>query len=210
MRYFLVGFAIHFGSRWGWGTASGKGARSRQLRLPRRRLALVVVATASVALLTIWLLAHPPVNVAITVDHFSWFNTVNLTGTPVLALGAHVHALNRSPRTVWYLEDPRYYLFQLIDGQWSESWTGTQIVGGPEKHLRSALNGMQSAEIVLPISPNATAIKVGIPFTSGRFARRVHWVFSPTVRVARRGREYVPEAVARTAEDERIEAYFDK
>jgi hypothetical protein len=104
---------------------------------------------------------------------------------------------------VWYLENPRYCLLQRVDGIWLQSLSGTQLLEDPEKDCWSAQDGMESITILVgPISEKATAVKVGIPFTTDRLAPKPHWVFSPDVKIAKKGEDYSPEVKERAKQEQ--------
>ncbi|MGO8747386.1 MAG: hypothetical protein ACLQNE_15485 [Thermoguttaceae bacterium] len=190
--------------------ASGGEATECRLRLSPRKLLLLLIPAALVAPVAMWFFSAAPIDAAVTVDGFSRFETVDGCGSPTSALGSQVRIFNRSRRTVWYLENTRYYMFQLVDGKWTSTSSGTSLPGAPEKQLWSAQEGMQSVSILVPIYEDATAIKVGIAFTSDPSNPKAHWVFSPTVKVRREGQDRFPEVLARSADDALIESQFDK
>ena len=188
--------------------ASGKETLRCRLRISLRTLLLLFIPAALATSLAIWLFIPPTINVVTTVDRFLWFRTLDGRGLPVLALGAEVRVVNRSRCKVWYLENARYYLFECVDAEWTGSWSGTLLPETPERELWSALEGMQSMRILVPISKDATEIKVGIPFTADRFNRKAHWVFTPMMKIKKEGEGYSPEVVPRNSDEVRIESAF--
>ena len=158
-----------------------------------RALLLLFIPVALLTALATWLFRPPPIDVAMIVKGFSWYGD----GAGHRGLGAEVCIVNRSKHTVWYLEYPRYYLLQLVDGKWTESLTGTKlpaISGKAEQDWWSPQNGMQTTNILVgPISEKATAMKVAIPFTTDRFMPKSHLVFTPVVQIVKKGRNYFPK-----------------
>jgi hypothetical protein len=189
--------------------ASGSTTRRWRPQFSLRTLLLLAIPVALATSFAIRLFRQP-VDVAISVDRISRFDTVDNNGSPVLALGAQVSAVNRSRHTVWYLENTRYFLFEYVDGKWEYSWPGTSLDGAPGKELWSAQGDMQSTSIVVPLSEEATAIKIGVVFSADKSGSRPHWVFTPTVKVVKQGQDYSPEVVARNANDVRLESAFEK
>ena len=191
--------------------ASNSEAPKCRVRFSLRTLLLLFIPVALVTSLAKWLFSPPPIDVAMTVDRFSWFETVDGRGSPVVALGADVRVVNRSRWTVWYLENTRYYLFQRVDGKWAQRWSGSRLTGAKEDQLWwSAQEGRQSISLLVPVSEDATAIKIGIPFTTDRFNRKAHWRFTPMVKVTKKGQDYFPEVLARNADEDGIESAFAK
>jgi hypothetical protein len=53
---------------------------------------------------------------------------------------------------------------------------------------------MQTVTIsVAPIWEKATAMRVAVAFTTDRFMPKRHWVFSPEIRIVKKGKIYYPE-----------------
>jgi hypothetical protein len=55
------------------------------------------------------------------------------------------------------------------------------------------------------ISERATEMRVGLPFTTERLApKTVHWVFSPVVKIVKRGQDYFPETKPGAQQEEQV------
>ena len=170
-----------------------------------RTLLLIFIPVALLSGLAVWLFRPPPIDVEVTVERFSWYKATDGNG---VGLGAEVRITNRSKHTVWHLEYPRYFLLELVDGKWLESFTGTKM----EPDWWSSHAGMQSYTVFVgPISEKATEIKVAIPFTTDRFMPKAHLVFSPVVKMVKKGKDYFPEVKEETtcnADDQNNEGHL--
>ncbi|MCE5267879.1 MAG: hypothetical protein LLG00_08330 [Planctomycetaceae bacterium] len=179
--------------------ASDSDWRRRRFQFSLRTLLLSFIPVALLTALGTWLFRPPPIDVAMTVERFCWYKDADGR----VGLEAEVRVTNTSRDTVWYLENPRWYMAQYVDGQWLGSSSGTELPGRQGKDWWSPQEGMQS--ITLPvgaISEKATAVKVGIPFTTDRFMPKAHWVFTPNVKIVKKGKDRFPE-VEKDAKQER-------
>ncbi len=172
---------------------SGSQAPRRRFQVSLRTLLVLFIPIALLTALATWLFRPPPIDVVITVDRLCWYEGVGGNGLSGLGLGAEVRVVNRSKHRVWYLENPRYYLLQCVDGCWAGSSSGSKPAGPAEeteKDWWSPQDGMQSSTILVgPISEKATAMKVGVPLTTDRIAPRPHWVFTPEMHIVMEGNE---------------------
>jgi hypothetical protein len=112
-------------------------------------------------------------------------------------LVADMSITNRSRDTVWYLENPRYCLLQLVDGKWlaaSEGCRPPGTSGKPEQDWWQPQDSMQTTKLLAgAISEKATAMRVVVAFTTDRFMPKRHWVFSPEIRIVKKGKDYSAE-----------------
>jgi hypothetical protein len=173
---------------------SGVQVPRRRFHFSLRILLLLLIPIILVIGLAIWFFSPAPLDVDIKIEKFVWYQGIQDNGT---GLGAKVWITNRSSSTVWYMENPRYCLLQLVDGQWLESSLGAHPPtrpGGTEQDWWSSQAGKHSIEIVVgPISEKATVIKIVIPYTTDRFMPKRHWVSSPEVKIVKKGEDYFPE-----------------
>jgi hypothetical protein len=165
----------------------------RRFQYSLRTLLLLFIPAVLFTALAKWLFCPPPIDVAITVQRFSWYKAFNgRTG-----LAAEVRITNRSTHTVWYLENPRYCAAQLVDGLWLESSISSP---NAKEDWWTPQDGRGSITIhVGPIEEKATAMKIVVAFTTDRFMPKRHWVSSPEVRIVKKGKDLFPE-VERGAE----------
>ena len=189
------------------------------IRIPRGRLQfslrtmlLLFIPVALLAGLTTWLLRPAPLDVRITVETFSLLRYDDHAGN--MPLAAVVRITNLSKSTTWilgYPEAPVTSTQQLVDGNWesSESWVRPVSLDQADNPLPkqwTPLRTMESLTIVTgPISEKATEIRVGLPFTTERFApTEAHWVFSPAVEIVKRGQYYFPEPKPGAQQEEQV------
>jgi hypothetical protein len=128
-----------------------------------------------------------------TVKRFYWHR--NVPSDP-LFLAADVSITNRSKDTVWYMGNPRYCLLELVDGKWQDismSWRSPRTAGEPEQDWWLPQDSKQTITVPVGISENATAMRVAVAFTTDRFMPRRHWVFSPEIKIVKKGKNYYPE-----------------
>lgn len=197
----MVDFGLRFKStdaprpshRRGTMTTSGR-RRWHRFQFSLRSLLFMFVPVALLAGLANWLLCPPAIDVAIKVERFRSYKDAEGNG---IGLAADVSLVNKSNNALWYMENPRWCLLQLVDGKWLASSRGTDppaTSGTAGRDWWSVQNGLQTATILVgPVSEKATAIKIVVPFTTDRFMPRRHWVSSPEVRIVKRGKDYLPE-----------------
>ncbi len=160
----------------------------------RLGMLLVLISTALASALAIWFVCPPPIDVAITVERFSWLKAHD----GHTALEADVRVTNRSRHTVWFLQNPLFCTAQLVDGQWQESSqsslpdnpAGKRSYGGD---WWLPLESTGSFTIRVGLWDGATAMKVVVACTTDRFIPKRHWVSTPEVRIVKRGNDYFPE-----------------
>ena len=65
---------------------------------------------------------------------------------------------------------------------------------------------MESVTILVgPISESATEMRVGVPFTSQRFApTEVRWIYSHVIKIVKKGQDYFPETKPGTQQEEKV------
>jgi hypothetical protein len=179
----------------------GSGDVRLDVQVPKRRfqyslrtLLLLCIPVVLFAGLGRWLFHPPPIDVVMTVKRFYWYQDMP---EGRVGLAADVSITNRSRDTVWYMENPRYVLLQLVDGMWLESSTGcslARLLGEPEQDWWLPQDGMQTVTIpVSPVSEKATVMRVAVAFTTDRFMPKRHWIFSPEIRIVKKGKDFFPE-----------------
>jgi hypothetical protein len=148
--------------------------RRRRLQFSLRELLLSFIPVALVSALVAWLFRSTPIDVGITVNSLRRYDD----GAGHHALGAHVRITNQSRSTVWYLGSPTYSLEELVDGKWQ--WSAASM--GPD--CWNPLQAKQSITITVgPVSEQATAIRMGIGFTTEHFSPSPHWVYSKVMNI---------------------------
>jgi hypothetical protein len=166
----------------------------RRFQFSLRTLLLLCIPVVLLAGLARWLFCPPPIDVAITVKRFYWYN--NTPSDPV-GWVADVSITNRSRDAVWRMGNPRWCLLQLVDGKWRAVSVGcspTWAPGRPEQDWWLPLESMETVTIpVGAISEKATMMRVVVAFTTDRFMPKRHWVFSPEIRIVKKGKNYFPE-----------------
>lgn len=153
-----------------------------------------------------WLLYPPPLDVRITVEPYSLLRYDDHDGNR--PLGAVVTVMNYSSSTVWFLGYPgsaTLHCQQLVDGKWQSHGS---LVNVNAANPWTPLRPMESLMIIAsPISEKATEIRVAVPFTSERLTpNKVHWVFSPTARIVKRGQDYFPETKPGAKQEEQVQS----
>lgn len=158
-----------------------------------RTLLLLFIPVVFLAGMARWLLYPPPIDVAMTVKRLYWHRN---TPSDPACLAAEVRITNRSRDTVWYMGNPRYCLLELVDGKWQEismSWRPPQRAGEPERDWWLPQDSKETITIPVGVSEKATAMRVVVAFTTDRFMPKRHWVFSPEIRIVKKGKNYFPE-----------------
>ena len=76
----------------------------------------------------------------------------------------------------------------------------------PQSKLWTPLRTVEPLTILAgSISEGATEMRVGLPFTTERLApTRVHWVFSPVVKIVKKGQDYFPEIKPGAQQEEQV------
>ncbi|HVA16907.1 MAG TPA: hypothetical protein VMV59_04240 [Candidatus Dormibacteraeota bacterium] len=153
--------------------------------------------------LAAWLLNPPPIDVSIDAEPYSFPRYDDHAGN--LPLGAVVKVTNLSKSTVWVLGLPGSPTFadqQLVDGEWTSSMSFS--TSDPKQW--TPLRPMESLTILAgPISERATELRVGLSFTTERLApTEAHWVYSPAVKIVKRGQDYFPEPKPGAQQEEQI------
>jgi hypothetical protein len=170
---------------------------------------LLVIAPALLVGVTTWVLFPGPIHVSITVEPAALVSYDDHAGKQ--GLSAEVRVTNVSTMTIWFLGlpgTPAYADEQLVDGKWKMHTAAVTVkptdFGLPEQW--TPLHPMESITIAAgPISEGATELRVAVPFTSEWIApTKAHWVFSPVVRIAKRGKSYFPETKPGAQQEEQI------
>lgn len=169
------------------------------MRRPSKRLKISVVVAVTVLFLAVAtireLVSERSLN-AISISFRDCSFSRYDDGAGSLALGAWIDITNSSPRMIWYVGfrgSPAVEVQQFIDDKWTvqRSWTSRSPDGFADQW--TAVRGLESISVLAGgISEDATRIRVGIPFASGRFSRKVQWIFSPAVEIQRRDEYYFP------------------
>ena len=95
------------------------------------------------------------------------------------------------------MENPRWCLLQIVDGNlltsaYGTGYQATSLIA--EQDWWSAQDGMQTVTISIgPISRKATTMRVVVAFTTDRFMPKRHWVSSPEIRIVKKGKDCFPE-----------------
>ena len=180
-----------------------------RLRFSLRFVLLLFIPIALLLGLANWLLYPPPLDVRITAEPFSLPRYDDLEGN--LPLGAVVRFTNFSTSTVWYFgypESPTSDAQQLVDGNWSWHVSSLNVDVAASKRTRhwTLLRPMESVTFLAgPISESATEIRVGVPFTSQRFApTEVRWIYSRPIKIVKKGDDYFPEMKPETQQEEKV------
>jgi hypothetical protein len=166
----------------------------RRFQYSLRTLLLLFIPVILLAGLARWLFCPPPIDVTMKVKRFYWYRN---TPSDPPGLAAEVCITNRSKDTVWYMGNPRCCLVQLVDGDWLASdwgWCPPRTLGKAEEDWWLPQDSMETITIpASPISEKATAMRVAVAFTTDRFMPKRHWVFSPEIRILKKGKNYYPE-----------------
>ncbi|HXT58730.1 MAG TPA: hypothetical protein VN699_08840 [Pirellulales bacterium] len=170
---------------------------------------LLIIPVALLAGLAKWALYPPPLDVSITVEPFSFPRYDDHAGN--LGMAAVVQITNLSKSTVWIYGPPREPASvrqQLVDGKWESSMSfGWSPPDTPQSKLWMPLRPMEPLTILAgSISERATEMRVGLPFTTERLAPATtgHWVFSPVVKIVKRGQDYFPETKPGAQQEEQF------
>jgi hypothetical protein len=100
---------------------------------------------------------------------------------------------------------PTQDLQQLIDGKW-ESNTSSISMAGDSNVRWTALHSSESIIIFVgPISEKATELRVGIPFTTQWFPNKMHWVFSPILKIVKKKEGVFVEVKQGSEQEEQIQ-----
>ena len=181
----------------------------RRFQFSLRALLLLFIPVALLSALAARLLHPPPIDVAITVEPFSLSRYDDGAGN--FPLSASVEITNMSESRVWFAGfpgSPAHVFQRLVDGKW-ESILYIQYAGSPRDQPAplpwAALRSMESITILAaPISEETTEMRLGVPFTTEWFAPKGHWVFSPIVKIVKKGDDYFPEVKKETEQDEGV------
>ena len=180
-----------------------------RFRFSLKMLLLLFVPVAARAMLVMWMLNPPPLEVRVAIEPYSLLRYDDHAGH--LVLGAVVRITNVSKSTTWFLGlpgAPVYNVQQLIDGNWetSVSSVNMEFSDSPVSTVWTQIHPMESVTIVAgPISEKTTEIRVGVPFTTERFApTKAHWVFSPTAKIVKKEELYFPEPKSGAQQEEQI------
>jgi hypothetical protein len=164
---------------------------------------------APVAALVTWLWYPIAISVRIEPEPFSLCRYDDLDGH--LPLGAVVRITNVSDATVWFLgrrEMPVLFHAQFVDGKWDSrmSYGDSVSPGSLWPKQWTALRNMESLTILAaPVSEEATEMRVGLAFTTEKLTPKVaHWVFSPVIRIVKRGQDLFPELKQGSAQQEQV------
>jgi len=180
---------------------------SSRLQFSLRTLLLAFVPAALIAAAAAWLFYPRPVDVAVNWDedvplHRHDDHAGHFGFTPRLCV------TNLSDHTVWYLGypgDPTIAVEWLVDGKWlgGLSWT-TRPHDLPSGNKRwAALRSGESLVVTVAVGEGEPT-KFAFGFTTECFPRKVHWVYSPTARVVKRGHDYFLEVEESAQQEVRI------
>jgi hypothetical protein len=155
----------------------------------------------------IWLLYPFPIHVRIEPDS-SPFDRYD-DGAGHLPLEAKVRITNTSYYTVWFLgrrEMPVDVLQQLVGGKWENRGSGLSEPDLQRREGWTPLRSMESITVLVgPVSENATEMRVGLAFTTERLRpTKAHWVFSPALKIVKRGQDYFAEVKEGSAQEVQI------
>jgi hypothetical protein len=166
----------------------------RWFQFSLRTLLLLFIPVILLAGLARWLFCPPPIDVTMTVKRFYWYRNMP---TEPLFLVADLAVTNRSRNTVWRMGNPRYCLLERVDGKWLASSVGCSpgwAPGRQEQDWWLPLDGTKPVTIPVGVDPKkATVIRVVVSFTTDRFMPKRHWVFSPEIKIVKKGKNYFPE-----------------
>ena len=168
-----------------------------------------VIAVAAAAVLTIWLFRPAAVGVQITVEPYSLCRYDDNAGH--LPLGAVVRVSNIGNGDVWFLGRPgapAYVLQQFVHEKWDSMMTWDSLAWDAPlaPNQWAVLRPFESVVIVAgPVYEEAAEGRVGVGFATDRFRRaKIHWIFSPVVKIVKRGQAYFPEAKSGAQQEERV------
>lgn len=180
-----------------------------RLNFSLRAIFLLFIAAAILAWLTTWLLLPVRLDVRVEIEPYSLPRYDDHAGN--LPLGAAVQITNMSESTIWVLGLPgsaTHVVQQLVNGNWEASMSSVTVdpATAPLSNEWMPLRSMESITILAgPISEKASEMRVGLPFTAKRFATtEVCWVFSPIVKIVKRGQDYFPEATPDAQQEEQV------
>jgi hypothetical protein len=171
---------------------------------------LLFIPVALLAGLAAWLRHPAPMDVRIWVEPCSFPRYDDHAGN--LPLAAVVRVTNFSKSTAWFLGFPGapvYEVQQLVDGSWESSISATTSFSEESPLLPkqwTPLRTMESITVLAgPISEKATEMRIGLPFTPERpTPTKGHWVYSPIVKIIKRGQDYFPETKPGTHQEEQM------
>ena len=168
---------------------------------------VIMLVAGSIAWAAKWVLYPPPLDMRIEVEPlFSFVRYDDHAGN--LPLGAVVRITNLSTTTAWFLgypEAPVHDCRQLVGGEWQWHWSDVHVSTDPLPHW-TPLRSMESLTAVVgPISEETTEMRVGLAFTTERLRpAEAHWVFSPAVKVVKRGQDYFAEPKPGAQQEEQV------
>lgn len=180
-----------------------------RLKRALRVLLLLAISVAMLAGIGTWALSPAPIYVRITVVPRALDVYDDHAGHQGLA--SEVNVTNLSTRTIWFLGlpgTPVYTTEQLVGREWKLSTAsvtrGPTYLGLPKEW--ASLRPMETITIAAsPISEKATELRVAVPFTSEwNTPTRAHWVFSPLVKIVKRGALYLAEVEPGAQQEEQI------
>jgi hypothetical protein len=127
-----------------------------------------------------------------------------------IPLLADIRVTNASNKSVWFLgrrEMPFHNFQRMVGGEWEYGLSESPTYASSPSRVWTELKSGDSVTFsVGPVSEQVGDMRVGLAFTTEAWftPSKVHWIFSPIAKLAKRGEEFFWEPVLGSSQVEQV------